>query len=124
MLKITRSLDLALKAFKADYNKVVKDDDNRANEIVMNLSNKLNNNKSKNLMHISNIRAIKKSIFLNPNAKKVFNYLKQAFIKALILQYFDLECYIQIKTNITRYAISKVLSQFNLNFDALPNYSI
>ena len=32
-----------------------------------------------------NIRAIKKLIFLISNIKKTFNYLKQAFIKILIL---------------------------------------
>ena len=36
-------------------------------------------------MHMPNIGAIEKPIFLTPNAKKVFNYLKQAFIKAPIL---------------------------------------
>ena len=32
-----------------------------------------------------NIGAIKKSIILIPNAKKIFNYLKQIFIKTLII---------------------------------------
>ena len=35
-------------------------------------------------MHISNIEAKKELISLNSNAKKVFNYLRQALIKVLI----------------------------------------
>ena len=41
-----------------------------------------------------NVEATKKTIFLISNAKKDFNYLKQGFIKALILQHFDFEYYI------------------------------
>ena len=32
--------------------------------------------------------------FLTPNARQVFTQLKQAFIKALILQNFELHCHI------------------------------
>ena len=74
MLKATKSLDLALKAFKVDNNKVVRVD-SRANKIVVNLSNKFINNKSKNLMYVLNIGAIKEPIFLIFNTKKTFNYL-------------------------------------------------
>ena len=45
-------------------------------------------------MCILNIKVIKKPIFLNPNAKKTFNYSKQAFIKASIFQYFNMQIYI------------------------------
>ena len=77
---------MALKAFKAGNNKVVKSD-NRANKTIINFSksNKLKNNKSKNLTYILNIKITKKPIFLTFNIKKIFNYLQQAFIKALIL---------------------------------------
>ena len=64
---------------------------------------------------------MKKPIFLIFNAKKTFNYLELIFIKALILQYFDLKSHIWIKTNISSYIISRILSQLNLDFDALPN---
>ena len=37
---------------------------------------------------------MRKPIFLTSNAKKAFNYLKQIFIKAPILQHFDLKNYI------------------------------
>ena len=50
------------------------------------------------------------STFLTPGAKEAFKQLKQAFIKAPILQHFDPECYIQIKTNVSGYAIDRVLS--------------
>ena len=82
MLKITRILNLAPKVFKANNNKVIRVNSDRANEIVVNSSNKLKNEKSKNQMCIG---AIRKSIFLIFNAKKTFDNLKQAFIKALIL---------------------------------------
>lgn len=49
------------------------------------------------------------------STRKTFNLLQQAFIKALILQYLDLECHIQIKTNASGYTIGGVLSQ--LTFD-------
>ena len=76
ILKITRLLDLVLKVFKADKDKIVSSDD-RANKMIVNLS--------RNLTYISNIKALKKSIFLILNTKKAFNYLKQAFIKVFIL---------------------------------------
>ena len=68
-----------------------------------------------------NIGVTKKPICLTPNIKKAFNNLKQVFIKALIFQHCNLKGLIQIKTDVLGYAIGKVLSQFNLNFDALPN---
>ena len=74
LLKTTGLLNLVLKAFRADDNKIIGDSDNRANKTVVNLSK---NNKSKNLMYILNIRAINKSTFLTSNIKKIFNYLKQ-----------------------------------------------
>ena len=48
----------------------------------MNLSK---NNKSRDLTRVSNIKAIGEFNFLIPNIKKAFNYLRLAFIKALIL---------------------------------------
>ena len=48
---------------------------------------------------------------LTPNARTAFNRLWLAFIKALILCYFDPDCHIWIKTNISGYAISEMLSQ-------------
>ena len=43
--------------------------------IDLSKSNKLKNNKSKNLMHLPNIEATKKSIYLISSIKKAFNYL-------------------------------------------------
>lgn len=53
------------------------------------------------------IEAIK-PIFLTPSARKVFNYLKQAFIQALILQHFDLKNHIWIEIDNLDYAIDGV----------------
>ena len=60
---------------------------------------------------------------LTPDAKKAFNHLRLAFIKAPILQHFDLESYIQIETDALGYAIGIMLSQLNLDSNAPPNDS-
>ena len=69
---------MALITLKIDDNKIVRVDTNKADKMIKNLlkSKKLKNNKSKNLMHISNNKAIKKLIFLILNIKKTFNLLK------------------------------------------------
>ena len=61
-------------------------------------------------MYMPNIRAIGKSNFLTPNAKKAFNHLRLAFIKALIPQHFDLENHIRIGIDTSSYTIGGVLS--------------
>ena len=77
MLKKTRLFkDLIPKVFKIGNNKIVRNSSSRINKIVVNLSNKLKNNKSKKLMYISNMKNTEKPIFLTPNIKIVFNYLK------------------------------------------------
>ena len=81
LLKATRLLDLAPKAFRANNNEVIGIG-GRANRMIVNLSK---NKKFRNLTHVLNIKVIKKSIFLTFNAKKAFNYLHLAFIKATIL---------------------------------------
>ena len=55
------------------------------------------------------------SNYLTPDAKKAFDQLRQAFTKASILQHFDLEQYIRIKTNVSRHAIGGMLSQLTNN---------
>ena len=84
MLKTTGLFkESALKAFIADNNKFVGGGDSgRADKTVMNLSK---NEKSKKSTCVLNIRAIGEPNFLTSNAKKVFNYLRLAFIKAPIL---------------------------------------
>ena len=68
-----------------------------------------------------NIGATNKSNFLTPDAKKAFNYLWLAFIKAPILQYFDIESHIRIKTDVSGYVMGRVLTQLNLDSDAPLN---
>ena len=53
--------------------------------------------------------------YLTPNARQVFTQLKQAFIKALILQHFDLECHIRIEIDASGYVISVVVSHVTSN---------
>ena len=49
--------------------------------------------------------------YLTPNARRAFTQLRQAFTKALILQYFDTQCQIRIETDKSGYAIGSVLNQ-------------
>ena len=83
---IESSKESALKTFKADDNKIVGGGSSRANKTVR--------NSFKKLMCVPNIRATREPNFLIPNTRKAFNHLRLAFIKALILWYFDAECHI------------------------------
>ena len=118
-LKATGLSYLVPKAFKADNNEVVRIGD-RANRTVVNSSK---NEKSRNSTCVPNIGAIEESNFLTPNAKKAFNHLRVAFIKAPILRHFNLGSHIQIKTNTSGYAIGGVLSQLHLDIDRPLNNS-
>ena len=108
MLKTTGSSEKsASKTFKAGNNEIVKSGSGRTNETVVDLSK---NKKSRKSTRIPNIGATKKPNFLTPNAKKAFNYLQLAFIKALILQHFNSKSHIWIKTDILNYTIGGILS--------------
>ena len=86
MLKtIGSSEELAPKTFRANDDEVVGSS-GRANKKVRNSFRKLT--------HMSNIGATGEPIFLTPDAKKAFNHLRLAFIKAPILRHFDLESHI------------------------------
>ena len=93
LLKTIRLFEkLTSKAFKVDDNRVVDGSDNSTtNETVVNL---LKNKKSRKLTYVPNIGAMGEPNFLTPNAKKVFNHLWLVFIKASILQHFNLENHI------------------------------
>lgn len=86
----------------------------KANKTVQNLSKSkiLKNSKYKELTYI---KATEKPLFLTFTAKKVLNCLKQAFIKVLIFEHFDLECLIGIETNASSYIIGGVLSHLIFN---------
>ena len=67
-------------------------------------------------------------IFLTFDTKEVFNQLRQAFTKVLILRHCDPECHIRIVTNALSYAIGGVLSQLTsdqvtLNFESISTKS-
>ena len=87
MLKIIRLLNLTSKAFKPDDNKVVSNENDKTNKIIV---NSFKNNKFRNWTCMPNIRAKKKPIFLTSNTDKTFDRLNQAFINAPIFQHFDL----------------------------------
>ena len=77
LLKATRSSNLALKAFKANDNKIFGVDD-RANKMVVNLSK---NKKSKYSTYMPNIETIGELNFLTSDPKKTFNHLQLALSK-------------------------------------------
>ena len=52
--------------------------------------------------------------YLTFKARLAFTQLKKAFTKASILQHFDSEYHIRIKTDVSDYAIGGVLSQLTL----------
>ena len=121
LLKTTGSSESAPKAFRADDDEVVGGGGGgRANGTVVNSSK---NEKSRKLTCMTNIGATGEPNFLTPDAKKAFNHLRLAFIEAPILRHFDSESHIRIETNASGYAIGGVLSQLNLDSDALPNDS-
>ena len=68
--------------------------------------------KSKNL---SKSKKIVRSDFFIPGAKLLFTKLRQAFVKAPILHYFDLERHIRIETDASGYAIDENVCQLTLD---------
>ena len=98
MLKTTGlSEELALRAFRIGNHEVVEGG-GKADKTVVDLF-KFKNEKSRKLTHMPNIGVTRESNFLTLNAKKTFNYLRLAFIKAPILQHFEPKSHIQIETN-------------------------
>lgn len=75
MLKINKSSNLILKALGVYDNAIGRSEDGRTNEMIRNLfrSKNLKNNKSESLTSFSNIKAIKRPIFLTSNTKKAFS---------------------------------------------------
>ena len=55
--------------------------------------------------------------FLTLGAKEAFIHLQKAFIKTLILYYFDKKRHIWIETNALGYAINEILSQLTSEVD-------
>ena len=56
------------------------------------------------------IKAARNSNYLNPDTKKTFNFLQHAFTQAFAFKHFDPKWQIWIKTYVSSYAISGVLS--------------
>ena len=62
---------------------------------------------------VQNLSKSKKTVgldFLTSGGKLMFTKLRKVFVKAPILHYFDLKCYIRIETDVSGYAIDGVLS--------------
>ena len=71
---------------------------------------KITKSKNHDFLLNSRNREAKTSFFI-PETRLAFIQLRQAFVKASILHYFNLECHIQIETDTLGYAIANVLSQ-------------
>ena len=75
--------------------------------------------KFKNLFKSKKLYKSKKTLELDFSfifgARLVFTKLKQAFVKALILHYFDLKRYIWVETNVSSYAIGRIFNQLTSN---------
>ena len=74
--------------------------------------------KSQKMSKSKNLSKSKKTVglkFFTFGAKLVFTKLRQVFVKALILHYFDLERYIRIETDVSSYAIGRVFNQLILD---------
>ena len=69
--------------------------------------------KGQNLFKSKNLSKSKKtkSSFLISKAKMTFIKLRQAFVKAPIFHHFDTECHIRVETDVSGYAISRILCQ-------------
>ena len=105
---MTRLSNLISRELGANDDKVVTGSSKADNR---NLSKSKKSKKTKSKIQICiNIGAMGESIFLTPGTKEAFNQLSQAFAKALILQHFDPECYIWIETDVSGYAIGRILS--------------
>ena len=63
---------------------------------------------------VDNKNLVSKADFLIPGAKIAFAQLKKAFIKTLILYYFEPDLYIWTKIDASRYTIKGILSQLTL----------
>ncbi len=53
--------------------------------------------------------------FFTSRIRKTFTELRQVFVKAPILNHFDLECYIRIKTDVSGYTMGEIFSQLILD---------
>ena len=110
MLMTTRSSgELASKIFIAGNKEFVESGSSRTDERVKN-SSKSKTLKNEKFEIQACIGAIRESTFLTFGAKKVFNRLRQAFVKAPIPQHFDLKCHIWIEVNVSGYIIGEVFS--------------
>ena len=81
-------------AFKADNDKFVGNGTGSDGGVCRSVASKEKLTKSKSRNSKGNNDAMEEVKYLISEAREVFNHLRQVFIKALILQHFDLECYI------------------------------
>ena len=121
MLKTTKSIRFIAKLKKTEIR--INDNSIVSNNKVINY---ISSTKKKNQAKITKFKILVKSKnhdfplnsknveaepgFLISKAKLAFTKLRQAFVEAPISHYFNLKYHIRIETNVSRYAISKILS--------------
>ena len=113
-----------ISSFRFDDNKVVGSSSAESGDSVGGSDASRKSGKSKNQTksgQLSNTNIMEEPKFLISEVRETFNYLRQAFTKALILWHFDLKCHIQIKIDELGYTIRKVLSQLASNQLTLNN---
>ena len=110
LLKTTRSSNLAPRELGANG---VVGGDGKADDRNISKSKKSKNAKSG--IH-TRVGAAGQPTFLTPGAREAFNQLRQAFTEAPILQHFDPEYHIRIKTDASGYTIRGVLSQLTSDY--------
>ena len=60
-------------------------------------------------------KTVKSLYYLVPRARLAFTKLRQVFIKALILYYFNPKYHIQIETDIVDHTIGEIFSKLTLD---------
>ena len=84
------------------------------NEVDEEVEDEVDNEIGKKSQNLSKSKKIELG-FLTSGARMAFTKLKQVFIKAPILHYFDLEHYIWVEIDASGYAIGGILSKLTLD---------
>lgn len=106
ILKTTVSDLLASKLGSIDKDSTIKVEVGNSGDNEISIANQTKSAKSKNVVQLKELE----TGFFTSRTKLIFAKLRQTFIKAPILHYFDPQYHIWIKTNILGHAIDGVLS--------------
>ena len=102
MLKIT-TLSTPIKLACTRINKIKPDTDDSSRIGIDIIANRI-----ENLLNSTKLKKSSETDFLTFRVKEAFTHLQKTFIKAPILRYFDLKCYIRIEIDALGYVIDGV----------------